>query len=251
MKRINVMIVDDEPKCIDTLTSLLQYHDDVFVLASAKDMRTALPLIGKHKNHIDVLFLDIQMPGGDGFTLLQSIPEIPFKVIFTTAFDQYAIQAIRFSAIDYLLKPIDHTELSAALDRYRNDAKKAGVNELEEAFKEALLKKEMFEKLAVPTPKDILFFSPDSIQYLQSDNNYTILHFDHHKPVVSAKNIGYYEELLEGKSFMRIHNSYLVNVKKIARFVKGKSAYVELENGVSLEVSVRKRDTLLRLLQPE
>lgn len=249
MKKINALIVDDEPKCIQALTALLKAHDDISILGSARDMKTALPLIEKHRNSIDILFLDIQMPHGNGFTLLQHIDNIPFKVIFTTAYDQYAIQAIRFSALDYLLKPIDDVELALALDRFRTSSSGSETYNAIETFRTALIKKDVFEKLAIPTSKDIMLFHLDHILYMESDNNYTTVCLHDGRKIVSSRNIGYYEELLESKPFMRIHNSYIVNTKKIVRFTKGKSPCVELENGQIIDVAASKKEKLLSYIQ--
>jgi two-component system LytT family response regulator len=250
MSKINVLIVDDEPKCIDTLTVLLkEFRNDITILDAADAVKTALPLIEKHQGNIDILFLDIQMPGGDGFTLLQRIPHIDFKVIFTTAHDKYAIQAIKFSALDYLLKPIDNSELQLSIEKFR-ELKKVGLQSTSiNDFKKALEHKNVFEKLAVPTPAEIRFIQLDKILYLESDNNYTTLHLEGKQHLVSSKNIGYYEDLLASLHFFRIHNSYLVNVKKIDRFLKGKNGSVQLENGVVLDVSGRRKDDLLNLLK--
>ena len=249
MSKINVIIIDDEYKCVETLSLLLeQYYEDIHILDSAGSIESALPVIEKHKNNTDILFLDIQMPGGDGFTLLQRIPEITFKVIFTTAYDQYAIKAIKFSALDYLLKPIDNIELNLSIEKYR-ELKNAGLKPSSMIdFKTALQQKNLFDRLAIPTLSEIKFIPLDKIVYLKSDNNYTAVCLDNKQQLISSKNIGYYEDLLSTIHFFRIHNSYLVNIKKIERYIKGKNGSVELEDGSILEVSGRRKDELFTLL---
>ncbi len=250
MAKINVAIIDDESKSIETLSILLKnYHADVNIISSAGSMSAGLSMIEKHREEIDILFLDIQMPEGDGFTLLQHLPEINFKVIFTTAYDQYAIKAIKFSALDYLLKPIDNTELQDALAKYRElKLKNVPAVASLDIFKQALQQKKVFEKLAIPTSSDIVFIELPKILYLESSNNYTTLHLENKQKILSSKNIGYYEELLEQGSFFRIHNSYLVNLEKIERFIKGKTGAVQLQGGTVLDVSVRRKDSLLERL---
>lgn len=249
MVKLNVVIIDDEPKSIETLSLLLtNYHEDVNILGSANSISEGLSFIEKHKKEIHLLFLDIQMPDGDGFTLLQHLPEIDFNIIFTTAFDQYALKAIKFSALDYLLKPIDHKELNDALEKHRRLKKDNQHNTPISNLKEALQQKTVFEKLAVTTLNEINFIEISKIRFLQSDNNYTTIHLDNNQQLVSSKNIGYYEELLDENDFFRIHNSYLVNLKKIERFIKGKSGAVEIEGGITLDVSLRRKDNLFKRL---
>jgi len=193
------------------------------------------------------LLLDIQMPGGDGFTLLQLLPEIRFKVIFTTAYDTYAIKAIKFSALDYLLKPIDNRELGDALKKLRQSKSGYEVQQMD-VFRQQLQHKGSFEKLAVSTLNDIVMVDLDKVIYLESDNNYTTLHLDTQQAVISSKNIGYYEDLLTPGKFFRIHNSYLINLKKVSRYIKGGAGQVVLDNGAKLLVSVRRRDEFVRRL---
>lgn len=248
MKQVHAIIIDDEAGCIETLSLLLQhYYPDVKIVGSAASMTTGIALIEKFKDTLDLLFLDIQMPGGDGFTLLQLLPEINFKVIFTTAYDTYAIKAIKFSALDYLLKPIDNRELGHALTKMER-SKPGYETQQMDVFRKQLQHKGSFEKLAVSTFSDIVMVDLDKVIYLESDNNYTTLHLDKQPAVISSKNIGYYEDLLTPGKFFRIHNSYLINMKKVSRYIKGGSGQVELENGKKLMVSTRRRDEFIKNL---
>jgi two-component system LytT family response regulator len=250
MNELKAIIIDDEQGCIDTLSLLIQdYHKDVKVLDTAHTMEEGLARINLHKGNFDVLFLDVQMPGGDGFHLLQQLEDISFKIVFTTAYDRFALKAIKYAAFDYLLKPIDNDELTATLKRIRktHEQKLIGAQQATQ-FKNALKQKNVFEKLAVPTLTDILFIPIVDILYLKSDNNYTTIHLSTGEQVLSSRNIGYYEDILDTSNFYRIHNSYIVNLRKIVKFIKGKSGYIEMENGLRLEVSLRRRNTLLELL---
>lgn len=249
MSKINVIIIDDEPKSIQTLTLLLaHYHQEVVVLDTAGSVASGLAAIEAHKDQIDLLFVDIQMPDGDGFTLLQRLPDIRFRIIFTTAYDQYAIRAIRFSALDYLLKPINNVELGAALDKYlelrKTEQRPAAIDH----FRQALQQKTVFDKLAVPTLNEILFLRIAQILYMKSNNNYTTIFFENGQQVLSSRNIGHYEELLEEHQFFRVHNSFLVNLKKVERFIKSKNGMLEIEGGTTILVSGRRKEALFEKL---
>jgi two-component system LytT family response regulator len=248
MKKINTIIIDDEPKSVEILSLMLKnFQNDVEILDTAGSMKEGLEVIEKHKAVLHLLFLDIQMPGGDGFSLLQHIPDISFRIIFTTAYDQFAIKAIRFSALDYLLKPIDLKELDLALAKFREGNHPPEQQRLHH-FTDTLGQKSLFKKLAIATLHEIKFIHLDKISYLESDNNYTTIYMGNSQRLVSSKNIGYYEDLLEENGFFRVNNSSLVNLMKIERFIKGKTGSIELEDGKTLPVSSSKKETLLRLL---
>lgn len=248
MNKLNCIIIDDEPKCVEVLSLMLrELHSDIHILDTADSAKKGLSVIEKHKTELHLLFLDIQMPGGDGFSLLQQLPEINFKIIFTTAYDQFAIKAIKFSALDYLLKPIDLKELNLALEKSRSIQEMHTQSHIQQVTTMAR-QKTPFEKLAIASLTEIKFIYLDKIRYLESDNNYTSIYTDHQQRLVSSKSIGYYEELLEESDFYRINNSYIVNLKKIERFIKGKTGSVVLEDGKELTVSASRREKLLKLL---
>jgi two-component system LytT family response regulator len=250
MRKLHVMIVDDEQNCIETLKLLLQeYNDDVEVIATASNVTEALLAINSLPQKLDILFLDVQMPGGDGFSLLQELTTIEFKVIFTTAYSHFAIKAIKFSAMDYLLKPIDNEELNTAIKNYRLLNKPTDSLMLEEVKKLFNQNSKPMDKVAVTTLSDVQFIPIDQIYYLKSDSNYTTFFTTSPKALVSSKNIGYYEDLLEHQNFFRIHNSLLVNLNKVNKFHRGKPGYLELDNGTTLEVSVRRKDDLLKKIK--
>lgn len=246
--KINVIIIDDEPNGVETLSLLLtDYHDDVKVLATARNIKEAKRLIGQYKSQLDLIFLDIQMPGGDGFALLNQLTDISFSIVFTTAYDQYAMKAIKYAALDYLLKPIDHEELSETLMRFRRNRMSVREEQIN-LIRQQSDRKKVVSRLAIPTQFDIVFIPIDEIIYLESDSNYSSIFLMDGSKVVSSKNIGHYEELLSPGQFFRIHNSYIVNVKCIKRFVKGKTGMIELGSGKQLEVSLRRKPALLELL---
>ncbi len=248
MNKLNCIIIDDEPKCVEILSLMLRELDPgIHVLGTADSAKQGLSVIEKHKEELHLLFLDIQMPGGDGFSLLQQLPDIPFKIIFTTAYDQFAIKAIKFSALDYLLKPIDLKELKQALEKSRALQEMNTQSHIRQ-FTSMVRQKMPFEKLAIASLSEIKFIYLDKIRYLESDNNYTSIYTDNQQRLVSSKSIGYYEDLLEETHFFRINNSYIVNLKRIERFIKGKTGSVVLEDGTELTVSASRREKLLKLL---
>ncbi len=249
MNKINVVIIDDEPKSISTLKILFhKYCEDVNILQTADSISNGIKVIETFENEIDILFLDIHLSDGDGFSLLEKLGKINFKIIFTTAYNQYALKAIKFSALDYLLKPIDTSELIESIEKYKNAGFNKNHNIEIESFKHALKHKSLFDKLAVPTMKEIVFIDLSKIQYLQSDNNYTTIVLDDKQEFISSKNIGYYEEILVSNNFYRIHNSYLVNLLKVVRYLRGKNGMIELDGGATLEVSARRKEELFKIL---
>lgn len=249
MNKINAIIIDDEPACIELLNLMLEkYHPEVNVLARADSMKSGLREIQKHEDSLALLFLDIQMQGGDGFSLLQQLDAPRFKIIFITAFDQFAIRAFKFSALDYLLKPVDKNELAEAIRKFRSGAS-AGSIELGN-LKAGLKQQKPFDKLAVATQTEIRFIALAGISFMESDNNYTSIYLDDGTRLVSSRNIGHYESLLEDSGFLRVSNTNIVNLKKVLRFIKSKSGTLELDNGRLIQVSSAKKEKLLRMLDP-
>jgi two-component system, LytTR family, response regulator len=151
--------------------------------------------------------------------------------------------------MDYLLKPIDNEELKLAIDNYRLLDVPTNLSMLEEVKRLLSQQNKPIEKVAVTTQSDVQFIPIDQIYYLKSDNNYTSFFTTLTPVLISSKNIGYYEDLLEQHHFFRVHNSFLVNLNKVSKFHRGKSGYLELENGTTLEVSVRRKDELLKKLR--
>ncbi len=249
MNKINAIIIDDEPACIELLSLMLEkYHPEVNVLARAGSMTSGLGEIQKHEPHLHLLFLDIQMQGGDGFSLLQHLETPRFKIIFITAFDQYAIRAFKFSALDYLLKPVDRQELAEAIKKAGN-GNSAGVTDLGN-LQAGLKQQKPFDKLAIATHTDIRFIALARISFMESDNNYTSIYLDDGSRLVASKNIGHYEALLEDSGFLRVSNTNIVNLKKVVRFIKSKSGTLELGDGRLIQVSSAKKEKLLRMLDP-
>jgi two-component system LytT family response regulator len=192
----------------------------------------------------DVVFLDIEMQQETGFDLLNKIGEIDFEVIFITAYSDYAIKAIKFSAIDYLLKPIDIEELKNAVLRViqKREGRTSGRLQI---LRDNLTAPREKLKIGLPTTHGIIFTGVENILYCEASSNYTVLYTSDGKEYVASKTLKEYEDLLLEHNFFRIHHSYLVNLSAIKKYVKGDGGHVILANEVSLDVSKRKKTDFL------
>lgn len=244
---IKAMIVDDEQSSIDLLQWLAeQYCPDISAIRTARSVQEAIPLIRTFKP--DILFLDIQMPHQSGFDLLTTIDQWDFEVIFTTAYNEFAIQAIRFSALDYLLKPVDEAELRKAIERYK--AKKIYAPAGQLLFRNfiqniAHRNREQF-KLALSGTAEVKYVELDEIIRLQAESNYTHIHLSGKKTFVSAKTLKDYDEILQGHRFLRVHKSHLVNPLHIESY--DKQGFLLMSDGSQVEVARRKREFLQQTL---
>lgn len=249
---MKAIIVDDEPYSVQTIETLLKnYTPRVEVLGVAFSVKEALPLIKSNLSNLDILFLEIQMPREDGFELLKQLGDINFKIVFTTAYDNYAIKAIKFAAFDYLLKPISYVDLEACLDKLNMERKPSTTQQILNEYLESILKpnaSSKFFKLAIPTIHELIFVDLCDVNYIESENSYSYIYLGNGKKITSSKSIGYYEELLPEDNFCRIHNSYLINLQKVTRFIRGKTGKVEIANTTHLDVSLRRKDQLLKKL---
>jgi len=246
---IKVLIVDDEQHCIDRLSKLLHpSHDNLLEIAgTALTVEEGVEKILSLKP--DLIFLDVQIDDKTGFDLLRALTEINFAIIFTTAFEKFAIQAIKFSAIDYLLKPIDDADLNAAIVKFMNErSQKLTAQKIELLLQNTQSKKDVPKKIIVPTVSGFEFLEISDITRCQSEINYTTIYLkDKHKLVI-AKTLKEFEELLSSHPFFRIHNSHLINLNCIKSYNKGKGGSVILTDGTEIEVSFRRKDEFLKRL---
>lgn len=237
---LRAIIVDDEVSNIENLTILLnKYCPQITVVATATNVEQGLLLIREFKPAI--LFLDIQMPGKGGIDLLKSIATPNFEVIFVTAYDEYAIQAIRFSAIDYLLKPVNINELVNAVDRAIVNTEKKMHNERLENLISSISNKNQL-RIAIPGHKETLFLSPETILFCKSDNNYTIFYLKNAQMHTSSKPIYEYEELLSAHGFIRCHQSYLVNSIFIKSWIKVDGDRLLMEGEHEIPISRNRKE---------
>lgn len=243
---IKAIIIDDEKHCIDRLENLLKdFCQEVKILEKCFDVDTAYEKIKTLKP--DVIFLDVQIHDATGFDLLRKFDKIDFEIIFMTAFEHYAVQAFRFSALDYLLKPIDSDDLISAVEKLKT--KIQGQNSSTDNF-ELLLQnfynlRQKNKKITVPTIYGFEMISTQDILYCKSDVNYTTLFLKDQKSFTVARTLKEFESVLAQYDFFRINNSYVVNLDYIRSYNKGKGGFVKLENGVEIEVSSRRKDDFL------
>lgn len=244
---VKILIVDDEASAGNILKILIEKHialaTEIKYCSTAKD---ALELLTAFNPTL--VMLDIEMPKMNGFDFLNMATENSFDVIFTTAFDQYAIKAIRFSALDYLLKPIDVVELQNAVNRHiikqQNKDQKLLVSNLLTNLQQ---KDPKDFKLALSTMEGVSFFEPGEIMYCEAENNYTRFVFTKQNPVLISRTLGEFEEILEGHQFIRIHKSYLINMKYIKKI--DREGMMEMSDGKQLPVSKRKREMVMNTLK--
>ncbi len=246
---IKTVIVEDEQHCVDRLKSLLSTHYplSVEVLAACKTVDEGLNAIGAY--HPDLVFLDVKIQDQTGFDLLDKLKEIAFEVIFTTAYEKYAVQAFRFSAIDYLLKPIDPDDLKQAIDKLKD---KISKDELAKKFDVLFHNLKNLEgaskKISIPTVNGLVFVQIDDIMRCKSEINYTSIFLKDKSKITVAKTLKEFEELLTTFNFYRVHNSHLINLAFVKSYHKGKGGYVSMADGSEIEVSTRRKESFLKKL---
>ena len=240
---IKAVIIDDEKNNVDNLKSLLQQHcAEVEISGVALNAKEGRKLIAQ--NNPDIVFLDIQMPGENGFELLQSLSNYSFDVIFVTAFDQYGIKAVKFAALDYLLKPISIEELKIAVNKVIDKKEKGNQNNQLENLMQLLKNNQKEHRIALPSAHEIRYANPSEITRCESSNNYTTFHFASGEKLLISKPIYFYEEVLQDYNFIRCHQSHLVNKKFITSFIKEDNGYLLLEDGTKLPVSKSKKEKI-------
>ena len=236
------IIVDDEKHCIKTLTRLLEKNfSDVQILASCFDSTKAYDLINQYRP--DFIFLDIEMPLLNGFDLLSKFEPLSFDVIFTTAYDAYALKAIKYSALDYLLKPIGLADLKAALEKIRN--KQGSVSKAQIQLATSVHNRQMTDTIALPTTEGLTFTQVNDIVYCIADGNYTRIYMSDNSEMLLSKTLRSVDELLSDYNFFRIHHSSLINLKMVKKYIRGEGGEVIMSNGQNLQVArTRKNDFL-------
>ena len=243
---IKCIIVDDEPGARKTLAALLEsYCPQVDVLATAENVSQGLEAIAVHKP--DLVFLDIEMPGGNGFQLLEQVPAMNFQVIFTTAYGEYALKAIRYSALDYLLKPIDILELQSSVEKVQEGFAGKMVAEHLKILKENLAgASRLQQKLILPTQEGFHVTKLKDIIRCSGERNYTKFHFADDTRIMVSKTLKHYEELLPDSDFFRIHKSNIINLHEVVRYSRGSTGTVILSDGSEIDISRGKKDEFLK-----
>ena len=246
---ITATIVDDEPYSCESLATLLErYCPDVKLLDICYSASSALKSINEQKPQI--LFLDIEMPHMNGFELLERLPEIDFELIFTTSYDQYAIKAIRFSALDYLLKPIDQDELKKAVQKAINSTNHVSAQQIKVLLQKLNQPAIAVNKIAIPTMEGLQMILVESIISCAADRNYTVIMLKNGQKIIASRILKDMEEMLEDYSFIRVHHSYLVNLNEVDKYIRGEGGYLLMSNGSNIDVSRSRKEFLLKKLQP-
>lgn len=248
MDKLRVIMIDDEARAMDVMEhDIGRLNADVEVLGKYSDPKEGLEAI--RRDNPDLVLLDIEMPWMNGFELLDQFDDIYFDVIFVTAYDQFAIKAFKYYAVDYLLKPVDQDSLRVALERVREKQyglSKAHFNALLERLDQ---RNEMFSKLVVPTMEGFEFIEIDEVIRCEASNNYTYVFLRSGKKLLVSKHLKYLEEMLEGHGFYRIHQSHLVQLKHIARYVKTDGGYIVMTDGSSVNISRSRKEGFVKLLK--
>jgi len=250
MINIKTILVDDEPRGLTSLQKLLQINcPEVDVIALCNSAEEAKEKIVELKPQL--IFLDIAMPGKTGFDLLRELGQINFEIIFVTAHNSYAIQAFHFSAVDYLLKPVDEELLVEAVKRAHKRIEEKTSGQHIETFLHNIRQKDSPQKmkLCIPSIKGFQVIDIQDIIYCEASSNYTNIHFTNRPFICASRPIHEYEELLDDSSFARIHKSYVVNLEHVKEYLRGEGGSVLLSNGKELEVSRRKKEAFFKKMK--
>lgn len=244
---IRTILVDDEAKGRQYMRQLCdKYCPQISIIGEAANASEALELFEVQTP--DLVFLDIEMPGMTGIEMLRQMQEIPFEVIFVTAFNRYAVEAFRLGAVDYLLKPAIPSDLQQAVERAEKNLHlktpdRPHLKAVSQNYGQALT------KVTIPTLNGFEFIEFAEILFLESDNNYTTLQLINGKKVVASRGLGDFEEMLEPYRFFRIHKSYIINLAHIRKYIKGDGGTVVMENGTEIDVSRRRKEEFLAVMR--
>lgn len=240
---ITCIIIDDEQDAQEVLKMQLHKHcPQVQVLAICNNVVEATKAIKQHQPQL--IFLDIEMPKQNGFDLLNALPNQNFKVIFTTAYNQFAIKAIKYAAFDYLLKPIDVKDLQDAIKRFETSSGNANAQNLQLVLQQ-INKPQLPQKIALHTTDGLQMVMPQEIVWVESLSNYSKIHLANNQKIMLAKTLKDVEEILEPYQFYRIHNSYLINLNHVTKYIKTEGNYVLMADGEQLSVARNRKDGFL------
>lgn len=244
-ERLRTIVVDDEPDARGFITSIAaEYCPDVDIVGTAGDIREGVERIRELKP--DLVFLDVEMPHGTGFDLLTEFPGKDFDVIFITAFNHYAIQAIRFSAVDYILKPININEFIDAVNKVvkkRAVSADRGNDNIRTLLEN--LRTGMPSRLAIPTSDGMEYVNPKEIIRLEAERSYSWFFMTGNRKILVSRHLKEFQELLDDRYFFRPHNSHLINLKYVKKFIRRDGGYIEMLDGAQIPVSRTRRELFL------
>lgn len=243
---IQAVLVDDEENSLEALTILLEkYCPDVTVIGTAQTVESAVETIDELKP--ELVFLDIALPDGQGFEVLEQIEEKDFEVIFTTAYDQYALKAFEFSALDYLLKPIDAEKLKQSVDRFKEIRSSGNLAGRVDVLKDSL--KNINERIILSSMDGFEVYKIADIIRCEANGSYTTFFIKGGIKVVTSKTLNNFEKLLADKPFARVHSKHLVNLEYVKRYISGRGGYIIFDDGSQVDVSERKKKEFIRLMK--
>ena len=249
MQNLTAIIIDDVSSSRNSLrTKLAANCPEVVIVAECADAEDGMKMITELKPA--VVFLDIEMPWLNGFTMLQRLEYRDFEVIFVTAYNHYAMQAIKFSALDYLVKPVDEDELKAAVAKaHKRTSKEKGNERLDLLLDNFRTEQEKNQRIALPSLDGVDFIRIDNIIYLEADSNYTYVYLTGSNKMTVSKTLKEFEDMLPATIFVRIHHSYMINCQAVQRYIKGDGGQVVMKNAAVLDVSKRKKAEFLKAMQ--
>ncbi len=246
---IKAIIVDDELGARESLSKMIEKNcKQLEIVAKADSMLAAFEAITNKQPNL--VFLDIEMPNGNAFDLLEKFKEINFNIIFTTAYDHYAIKAIKFSAVDYILKPIDPEELVEAVKRFEKQQQNQ-PHVLDKQFKTLLSNvrpENKLKKVGIPDGDGLIFINLSDIIRCESDGNYTFFILTSGKKIIASRTLGEYEQMFTEDNFFRVHRSHLINLQHVKKYIKGEGGYVIMSDDSQVEVSRRNKNEFLEKL---
>lgn len=247
MKSIRAIIIDDEPKSCEGLRTLLHdFCNDVEVVALCNTVDEGIEKINSLKP--DLIFLDIQMKGETGFDLLNKLPKpYTFEIIFSTAHSDFALKAFRFSAIDYLLKPVDVEELKKAVEKVSQRNSHNLAVRLQQLMDNMKPSAPQQFKLAIPASDGLTFIKISDIVYCMASDNYTYFFMSDGQKYLVSRTLKEYEDLLSEHNFFRVHNSYLININAVKKYIRGEGGQVVMNNDAVLDVAKRRKEAFIQL----
>jgi two-component system LytT family response regulator len=244
-KKLKTLIVDDEHNAVDFISSIIgEYCPELEVAGRAYDVNEGVSLINEKKP--DLVFLDVEMPNGTGFDLLSQFPEKNFDVVFITAFNHYAIKAIKFSAVDYILKPVNISEFIEAVKKVIQ--KRSGDNSHNNESLKVLmenLRSASPSRLAIPTADGMEYLNPKEIIRIEADRSYSWFYLTGNRKTLVSRHLKEFQDLLSDRSFFRSHNSHLINLKYVRKFSRREGGYIEMQDGEQIPISRNRKDLFI------
>lgn len=245
---IKAIIVDDEQHCINALLKLVEPISNTIKITNTFNSVDEA-LLKVQEISPDLVFLDVQINDKTGFDFLEELETIPFEVIFTTAHEKYAVQAFKFSAVDYLLKPIDEDDFTRAISKLNLKIEAKDFSKKVKSLLSNVTKNDGQKRITIPTSEGLEFLDVADIIRCESDVNYTTIYTNDKRSLVVSKTLKWFETLLQNAGFFRIHNSHLINLSYIKKYTKGKGGYVTLSDDSNIEVSTRKKEGFIKALE--